>query len=575
MKGRKYIPLLVLAACIAAALVFRRFVYVAWYPVMMSAAVSLSFALSLRTRPLCLVAAEKIPPGILPEGGEDYCRRYTLFWAVWLAINGLIAVATIYAPGPVWRLGGSGIEVPWVWVVWNCCLSYCATGLIVLVEWFIRRRRFAATFHTSGSTAAPKTIVKTFDTLAKEVVFHRNRLKDVLARKPLFLATIEPHHMYGILWRVLLPKASGCPVDPEVILTPESLLAKMRSAKEVFLVTTPSFLERFCAYADQYDVPQNAIEITTSGALLTAEVSAAAKRVFGRAPLEIFGSTETGGVASRRQGERLEWEVFEPVKVGRNEEGRLVVDSPFSCEKGFMMGDGVELAEDGRSFALLGRMDRMVKIAEQRVSLPEMEEKMKVLPDIADAALCALEGPHGPYLGAVVVLACAANAKEVGKKKSAMDLRSRLLPLFPKGTVPRKYRFVRELPRNPQGKVRTAALRAVLESEFAEPFVENEVRTSESYAADFTFDRDAAYFGGHFPGFPVLPGVVQLGMAHHFAELFMRRERPLRTVKKMKFSRVVVPAETVRFTLTKRSEDEYAYEYRKGEALCSSGVLCF
>ena len=44
---RKYWSLLVLAACIAAALAFRRFVFVAWYPVLMSGAVAGGFALSL------------------------------------------------------------------------------------------------------------------------------------------------------------------------------------------------------------------------------------------------------------------------------------------------------------------------------------------------------------------------------------------------------------------------------------------------------------------------------------------------------------------------------------------------
>ena len=124
-----------------------------------------------------------------------------------------------------------------------------------------------------------------------------------------------------------------------------------------------------------------------------AELDAAAKRVFGIAPQEIFGSTETGGVAWRRQGgdndESCDWTVFDPVEVGVNAEGRLVVSSPFSFQKGFVMGDGVELSPDGRHFRLLGRMDRIVKIAEQRVSLPEMEDRMKMLEGINDAALVA------------------------------------------------------------------------------------------------------------------------------------------------------------------------------------------
>ncbi len=578
---RKYWTLLVLAACIAAALVFKRFVFVAWYPVFMSGLMASSFGLSLLGREsLCYTLAKKIPPHILPPDAEGYCRTYTIFWTSWLVVNGLIAIGTIFAPGPMWHLEKAGIDVPCVWVVWNCCLSYCATGLILLVERLIRARRFAAVFHTSGSTATPKRIVKPFPTLAKEVAYHRAHLACFASGKkgdvkPVFLATIEAPHMYGMLWRVLLPQATGCTVDPEVILTPESLLAKMRAAEKVFLVTTPSFLERFCAYADQYEVPQNCVEIVTSGALLTAPVSAATKRVFGLAPREIFGSTETGGVAWRRQDvPDCDWQVFDPVKVRADAEGRLVVKSPFSYAKEFVMGDGVELAPDGRSFKLLGRRDRLVKIAEQRVSLPEMEAKMAALPDVKEVALAKLEGKHGPMLGAVVVLAPDVDTS-CGKKALARDLRTKLLPIFPKGTVPKRYRFVHELPRNAQGKVQTARLVEILESNLVEPFVSQVARTETAWEADCVFDAGAPYFEGHFPGFAVLPGVVQLGIARHFAESFLRRPLTLVSVKKMKFTRVVVPGDIVHLTLTRKGETEIIYEYRKGADVCASGVMCF
>jgi len=341
-------------------------------------------------------------------------------------------------------------------------MSGAVVALTFLVEGAVRRRRFAVVFHTSGSTSKPKEIVKTFESLAKEVAFHRRRL--AITPDAVFLATIEPHHMYGTLWRELLPSAVGCRVDPDVILAPEQLLEKMRSAEKVFFVTTPTFLKRFCAYAGQYDVPQNCVEIVTSGALLDAETSAAAKRVFGIAPQEIFGSTETGGVAWRRQGdgkgEVYDWTVFDPVKVNVNAEGRLTVKSPFSFCRNYAMGDGVELSPDGRRFKLLGRMDRIVKISEQRVSLPEMEERIKTLDGIEDVALVALDGAKGAYLGAVVVTTDGSFKNH--DAKSVLEMRKRLIPIFPKGAVPRRYRFVSELPRNPQGKVLSAELKMLL-----------------------------------------------------------------------------------------------------------------
>ena len=216
------------------------------------------------------------------DGAESYCRRLTWVWLFVLFGNAALSAALLAVlPGGALRL------------LVTLFLSAVVIASTFAIEKRIRNRRFSVAFQTSGSTSNPKSIVKTFESLAKEVAFHRKRLADVLAQKPRFLSTVEPHHMYGTLWRVMLPRAAACPVDPEVILTPESLVEKMRAARAVFLVTTPSFLERFAAYADLYDVPKNCIEDTTSGALLTPAVSVAATRIFGIAPLEIFGSTET------------------------------------------------------------------------------------------------------------------------------------------------------------------------------------------------------------------------------------------------------------------------------------------
>ena len=531
-------------------------------------------------RPLCLRFAERISDGILPDGAIPYCRRLTWVWLFVLLANAALSMSVLAVlPNGAWRF-----LVPLL-------LSAIVVAGTFAVEKPIRDRRFSVTFHTSGSTSNPKSIVKTFESLAKEVAFHRARLADILEQKPTFLSTVEPQHMYGTLWRTMLPRAAECPADPEVILTPESLIAKMSAARKVFLVTTPSFLERFAAYADLYEVPQNCIAITTSGALLTPAVSAAAARIFGVVPTEIFGSTETGGVASRQQNTPdCDWTVFDPVKVQTTPDGRLEVRSPFSFKKRFAMGDAVTLSADRRTFKLHGRLDRLVKIAEQRVLLPELEDAVRALPEIADAALCPLEGPHGTYLGLVVVTRrvednapyhtelhdsgrarCPQRATVYHNR--ALALRQKLLPIFPKGTVPKKYRFVHELPRNAQGKVLASAIREILLSNLVEPIVENVVRTENSWSADFTFDPDAPYFKGHFPGFPLLPGVVQIGFAHHFAEVFLHRSFTVGSVKKMKFSRPIVPGERIRFTLEKRSDTELAYVYAKGEAVCSSGCL--
>ena len=49
----------------------------------------------------------------------------------------------------------------------------------------------------------------------------------------------------------------------------------------------------------------------------------------------------------------------------------------------------------------------------------------------------------------------------------------------------------------------------------------------------------------------------------------------LREAKKIKFVRIIGPGNDVRLVLTQKGEGEIAFEFREGDALCSSGTLVF
>ena len=106
-------------------------------------------------------------------------------------------------------------------------------------------------------------------------------------------------------------------------------------------------------------------------------------------------------------------------------------------------------------------------------------------------------------------------------------------------------------------------------------FVDKLISADETGAlGEYTYtDEKNDFFKGHFPGFPILPGVVQLGAAHRFAELFARAPLRIGTVKKLKFQRIIHPGEKVRFSLERRSDSEYAFRYEADGEVCSSGVM--
>ena len=93
----------------------------------------------------------------------------------------------------------------------------------------------------------------------------------------------------------------------------------------------------------------------------------------------------------------------------------------------------------------------------------------------------------------------------------------------------------------------------------------------------------AHYFEGHFPSFPVLPGVVQLMMVLEKVRSGIGpyqvgrapRGTPLKSVKKMKFMDIIQPDDDIDIVTTPKSENEIAYEVKKGSKVCSSGILVF
>lgn len=85
------------------------------------------------------------------------------------------------------------------------------------------------------------------------------------------------------------------------------------------------------------------------------------------------------------------------------------------------------------------------------------------------------------------------------------------------------------------------------------------------------FDGSEEFFRGHFPGFPILPGVMQLDYAIRNSPV----QKPVRAIKKMKFMNIVAPGDEVELELDRTSESEVAYRFLKGETLCSSGVLVY
>lgn len=315
-----------------------------------------------------------------------------------------------------------------------------------------RDSRPLVTIFSSGTTGAPVPFRKT----ALQLLGEAEMLVETfgLAADARVLATAPPHHIYGLLFGVLVPMVGGGAFVRDTPLHAEPLSSLVERCGANVLCAVPPHLEGLNVLAD--GALAGLGKVFCSGGKLGASVAGMMRAKFGLAVTEVFGSSETGGIAWRIAGRQEEWTPLPGVSASRDEEGALLVDSPFvDNERPYRTRDRVEMAEAGR-FRHLGRIDAIVKVGGERVSLTEIEQCLREVDGVLDAAVLAVEdaGPRGHELCAVVV------APDVGAGDIRKALRARLDPI----AIPRRIKMVDTLPRNATGKLPRRDLLALFES---------------------------------------------------------------------------------------------------------------
>jgi len=317
-------------------------------------------------------------------------------------------------------------------------------------------------FWTSGSTGEAKRIRKRLSQLNAEVVALEQIFGARFEGGPV-LGTVPHQHIYGCLFRILWPLAAGRPLVVEQCADPDRFRFAMARCQAPALVCSPALLARLPEMVDLDHYATGASVVFSSWGPLKAADAIAWRRWVPRGVAEIYGSTETGGIAWRVQSEDPDsshWRAFPDVTLSFEADGALRVSSPRVGPEPIRMEDAAEPLPDGR-FRLLGRLDRIVKVEEKRVSLPELEAELEAHPWVSRATVVPLEQPR-TMLGAAIVLAGDhPHFAPEERRQLAQTFRRHLAQRFEPVAIPKRWRFVDELPYDERGKLTQQSLAAL------------------------------------------------------------------------------------------------------------------
>jgi 3-hydroxymyristoyl/3-hydroxydecanoyl-(acyl carrier protein) dehydratase len=86
---------------------------------------------------------------------------------------------------------------------------------------------------------------------------------------------------------------------------------------------------------------------------------------------------------------------------------------------------------------------------------------------------------------------------------------------------------------------------------------------------------DLSWFRGHFPGEPVLAGIIQTHWAVQAASALFGLEGTPQHIKRLKFSNIIVPPRVIELMLTRHGEHEVQFQIQGKGLQHSQGRLIF
>ncbi|MCX5843613.1 MAG: acyl-CoA synthetase, partial [Deltaproteobacteria bacterium] len=259
-----------------------------------------------------------------------------------------------------------------------------------------------------------------------------------------------------LLFSVLIPFVSSARVLDGVYTFPGEILRTAAEHRASILVSVP--IHYRILKSDDLQQHNFRMAFSSAGVLDKGDAAYFHEKT-GLDIIEIYGSTETGGVATRRRlrdGES--WRPLDTVAWKVLDE-RLRVKSDFisptlprDAEGFFVTADCAE-ADGIQSFILQGRADDIIKIGGKRVDLASVQAKIKRIPGVRDAVVVSLPTGKGRQNELAALVATDIDALQLRKHIAAVS------ELY---AVPKRIIVTKEIPVTSTGKYDRAGIERLL-----------------------------------------------------------------------------------------------------------------
>jgi cyclohexanecarboxylate-CoA ligase len=340
--------------------------------------------------------------------------------------------------------------------------------------------------YTSGTTAEPKGVLHTHETLAAEVT----SLERVHGLGPAD-STLMPSpltHISGVVHGILAPALLG--TSAVLMERWDAALGLELIARErvTYMVGAPTFLRDLADHPRRAEFDLGSLRLfSCGGAEVSADLIRRARLSLGCVAKRVYGSTEfptittTDADDADTMGIETEGRPIEPVRlriadaegnpVATGVDGEVQARGPerfvgytdaaltaeaFTADGWFRTGD-LGRVDAGGYLRITGRIKDIVVRKGEKFSARELEELIARHPAVAEAAVVALPDRESGEI------ACAVVSLRPGSRLALEELASFLTAAgLARQKLPERLEIMGELPHTESGKVQKAAIRAEL-----------------------------------------------------------------------------------------------------------------